>query len=142
MAQAKNGDKVKLHYTGKLEDETIFDSSVNREPLEFTLGAGKIIPGFEEAVVGMTPGDSKTVIIGPDKAYGPHRKELVAEVERNRVPANLELKAGKYVQLRQPNGGVIQAKVASISDSAVTLDANHPLAGKCLTFEIKLVEIV
>jgi peptidylprolyl isomerase len=142
MAQAKKGDTVKIHYTGRLGDEEVFDSSANREPLEFRLGEGKIIPGFEEAVVGMAPGESKTVKISPDKAYGPHRKELVADVERSRVPDNLKLDVGRHVQIRQPNGGVIQAKVTSISESKVTLDANHPLAGKELTFDVKLVEIV
>jgi peptidylprolyl isomerase len=142
MAQAKKGDTVKIHYTGRLGDEEVFDSSANREPFEFRLGEGKIIPGFEEAVVGMAPGESKTVKISPDKAYGPHRKELVADVERSRVPDNLKLDVGRHVQIRQPNGGVIQAKVTSISESKVTLDANHPLAGKELTFDVKLVEIV
>ncbi len=142
MAQAKNGDKVKIHYTGKLEDETVFDSSVEREPLEFIVGDGKIIPGFEKAVVGMAPGESKTVTISPDMAYGPHRNELVVDVERERVPCNLELKVGGFVQIRQRDGGVIQAKVTGVSESNVTLDANHPLAGKDLTFDIRLVEIV
>ena len=142
MAQAKNGDTVKIHYTGKLGDEEVFDSSTNQEPLEFKLGEGKIIPGFEEAVVGMAPGESKTVKISPAKAYGPHRKELVADVERSRVPDTLKLEIGRHVQIRQPDGGVIQAKVTSMSESMVTLDANHPLAGKDLIFDIKLVEIV
>lgn len=142
MAQAKNGDKVKIHYTGKLEDETVFDSSVEREPLEFTVGDGKIIPGFEKAVVGMEPGESKTVTVSPDMAYGPHRKELVVDVERERVPDKLDLKIGGFVQIRQRDGGVIQAKVTGVSEAKVTLDANHPLAGKDLTFDIKLVEIV
>jgi peptidylprolyl isomerase len=141
MAQAKKGDTVKIHYTGKLGDEEVFDSSRDHEPLEFTLGDGKIISGFEDAVVGMVPGESKTVTISPEKAYGSHRKELVADVERSRVPDNLKLEVGKHVQIRQPDGGVIQAKVTSMSDSMVTLDANHPLAGKELTFDIKLVEI-
>jgi peptidylprolyl isomerase len=141
MAEAKNGDRVKIHYTGKLEDETVFDSSVEREPLEFTVGDGKIIPGFDKAVVGMNPGESKTVTISPDMAYGPHREDLVVDVERERVPNNLDLKVGGYVQIRQRDGGVIQAKVTDVSESKITLDANHPLAGKDLTFDIKLVEI-
>ena len=142
MAKAKNGDKVRLHYTGKLGDETVFDSSDGREPLEFTLGEGKVICGFEEAVIGMCPGDMKTVDINPAKAYGPRRKELVAEIERGRIPGNDRLKVGEYVQLRQRNGGVIRAQVTELSDSTVTLDANHPLAGKLLKFEIRLLEIV
>lgn len=142
MAQAKQGDTVKIHYTGRLDDKEVFDSSVDREPLEFRLGDGKIIPGFEEAVLGMTPGDSRTVNISPEKAYGPHRKELVVEVERNRLPDDLKLEIGGHVQIRQPSGGTIQAKVTGMSESKITLDANHPLAGKVLTFDIKLVEIV
>lgn len=142
MAQVKSGDKVKIHYTGKLEDQTVFDSSVEREPLEFTVGDGKIIPGFERAVVGMAPGESKTVTISPDMAYGPHREELVVDVDRQCVPENLDLKVGRFVQMRQRDGGVIQAKVTGVSEAKVTLDANHPLAGKDLTFDIKLVEIV
>ena len=142
MAQAKQGDTVKIHYTGKLAGKEVFDSSVDREPLEFRLGDGKIIPGFEEAVLGMTPGDSKTVNISPEKAYGPHREELVVSVERSRLPDNMKLEVGGHVQIRQPDGGTIQAKVISMSESKITLDANHPLAGKVLTFDINLVEIV
>jgi len=142
VAQVKSGDKVKIHYTGKLNNETIFDSSVDREPLEFTVGDGKIIPGFEKAVLGMAPGESKTVTISPDMAYGTHREELVVDVERQYVPDNLDLKVGGFVQIRQRDGGVIQAKVTGVSESKVTLDANHPLAGKDLTFDIRLVEIV
>ena len=142
MAQAKQGDTVKIHYTGKLADKEVFDSSVNREPLEFKIGDGKIIPGFEKAVLGMTPGESKTVNISPEKAYGPHHKELVVDVERSRLPDDLKLEVGRHVQIRQPNGGTIQAKVTSMSESKITLDANHPLAGKVLTFDIKLVEIL
>ena len=142
MAHAKNGDTVKIHYTGKLDDETVFDSSVDREPLEFTLGDGKIISGFEEAVIGMSPGESKTVKVPPDKAYGPHRRDLVADVDRSQVPDTVKLEVGKGVHLRQPHGGVIQAQITHMSETKVTLDANHPLAGKELTFDIKLVEIV
>ena len=142
MVQAKSGDKVKIHYTGKLDDETVFDSSVEREPLEFTVGDGKIIPGFEKAVVGMAPGESKSVKINPDMAYGQHREELVVDVKREHVPDCLDLKVGGFVQIRQRDGGAIQAKVIGLSESMITLDANHPLAGKELTFEIKLLEII
>ena len=142
MAHVKDGDKVRIHYTGRLDDKTVFDSSIEREPLEFTVGDGKLIPGFEKAVVGMTPGESKSVTISPDMAYGAHRKELVVDVERQHVPDNLDLKVGIFVQIRQRDGGAVQAKVVDLSESKVTLDANHPLAGKDLTFDIKLVEIV
>lgn len=142
MAQAKNGDCVKIHYTGKLEDDTVFDSSVNRAPLQFTLGEGKIIPGFEKAVIGMNPGESKTVKIPYDEAYGPHRPELIAEIERSRFPEDMKLEVGKEIKLRQPNGRVVAVKIINITEAKVTLDANHPLAGKELSFDIKLVDIV
>lgn len=142
MAQAKNGDCVKIHYTGKLEDDTVFDSSVNRAPLQFTLGEGKIIPGFEKAIIGMNPGESKTVKIPYDEAYGPHRPELVAEIERSRFPEDMKLEVGKEIKLRQPNGRVVAVKIINITEAKVTLDANHPLAGKELSFDIKLVDIV
>lgn len=142
MAQAKNGDCVKIHYTGKLEDDTVFDSSVNRAPLQFTLGEGKIIPGFEKAIIGMNPGESKTVKIPYDEAYGPHRPELIAEIERSRFPEDMKLEVGKEIKLRQPNGRVVAVKIINITEAKVTLDANHPLAGKELSFDIKLVDIV
>lgn len=142
MAKVKNGDTVKIHYTGKLENEEVFDSSVDREPLEFTLGEGKIIPGFEEAVIGMSPGESKTVKIPPQKAYGQRRQDLIADIDRSQVPDTVKLEVGKGVHLRQPNGGVIEAKVTDMSETKVTLDANHPLAGKEITFDIQLIEIV
>lgn len=142
MAQAKNGDSVKIHYTGKLEDDTVFDSSVNREPLQFTIGEGQIIPGFEKAVIGMNPGESKTVKIPSDEAYGPHRPELVAEIERCQFPEDMKLEVGKEIKLRQPDGRIVLAKIINMTEAKVTLDANHPLAGKELSFDIKLVDIV
>ena len=141
MAQAKYGDTVKVHYTGKLGDGTIFDSSIDRDPLEFTLGEGRVIPGFEQAVVGMDLNETKTVKIPEDKAYGPHREELVAEVDRSQLPADLEPEIGQQLQGRQADGQVIVATVTDVSESSVTLDANHPLAGKDLTFDIQLVAI-
>lgn len=141
MAQAKNGDTVKIHYTGKLEDGTTFDSSVDRDPLEFTLGKGEIIPGFEQAVVGMEPGESKSVDIPAEKAYGPHQKELVTEIDREKVPPKIDLEAGRQLQLQSPDGQKQVVMVTEVTESSVTLDANHPLAGKDLSFDIKLVEI-
>ncbi len=148
MAQAKNGDKVKVDYTGKLDDGTVFDSSESEEhdngsePLEFTLGDGNIIPGFEEAVVGMSPGDSKTVKIPADQAYGPHVEEMVAVVDRNEIPATIDLEVGMNLEVNQENGETFSVLVTDLSDGKVTLDANHPLAGRDLTFDIKLVEII
>lgn len=141
MTQAKQGDTVKVHYTGKFEDGTVFDTSVNDNPLQFTLGAGQIIQGFEEAVVGMGLGESKTATIPADKAYGPHRKEMVVIVARNQFPEDLVLKVGEKLQLSQPDDQTIIVTIADISEATVTLDANHPLAGKDLTFDIQLVEI-
>jgi len=142
MAKAKNGDTVRVHYTGKFEDGKVFDSSLEREPIEFTIGKGQVIPGFEQAVEGMSPGESKTTKIPQDKAYGPHRKEMVMSVERKIIPAHLDPKVGQQLQLHLPNGRTIKVMVTKISESRVTLDANHPLAGKELIFDIQLVEIV
>ena len=142
MAQAKKGDTVKVHYTGKLEDGTVFDSSIKRDPLQFTIGEGKLILGFEQAVVGMKPGESKTTKITADKAYGPHREEMLLEVNRNEFPEHLKPKVGEQLQVRQPNGQTIIVTVIDVSEANVKLDANHPLAGKDLTFDIQLIEIV
>ncbi|MFQ6057453.1 MAG: peptidylprolyl isomerase [Anaerolineae bacterium] len=142
MAQAKHGDTVKVHFTGKLEDGTVFDTSINRDPLQFTIGEGQIIPGFEQAVVGMNPGESKTTKVPADKAFGPHREEMVLVVERNQLPVHLQPKVGQQLQMRQADGQIILVKVTDVSESSVTLDANHPLAGKDLTFDIQLIEII
>jgi peptidylprolyl isomerase len=141
MTQAKDGDNVKVHYTGKLDDGTVFDSSVERDPLEFSLGSGNVIPGFEEAIVGMTPGESKTATIPADRAYGPQRDELVITVEKEQIPTDLSVEIGQQLQISQNNGQVIPVIVTDVSDSKVTLDANHPLAGQQLTFDIELVEV-
>jgi len=141
-AKAKEGDTVKVHYTGKLKDKSIFDSSQDAEPLELTVGSGQVIPGFEKAVVGMEVGDSKTVEIAAAEAYGPYRNELVVEIEREQVPEDLPIEVGKPLILRQADAPPIRVMVTDISEQSVTLDANHPLAGEDLTFEVELVEIV
>jgi peptidylprolyl isomerase len=141
MAKAKKGDTVKVHYTGKLEDGTVFDSSENRDPLEFTIGEGKIIPGFERAVVGMSPGESKTEKVPADQAFGPYREELILEVDRQQIPADVELKVGKRLQLRDANGQATQGLVTDVSESKVKFDTNHPLARNDLIFNIQLLEI-
>lgn len=141
MLQAKPGDTVKIHYTGKLDDGTVFDSSDNREPLEFTINEGQVIPGFEQAVVGMTPGESKTEKIPMHQAYGPHREEMVLEVSREQIPPDLQPEVGQQLQIQQPNGQPVAVFVTDVTDAKVTLDANHPLAGEDLTFDIHLVEI-
>jgi peptidylprolyl isomerase len=141
MGQAKPGDTVKIHYTGKLDDGTVFDSSANREPLEFTLSSGQVIPGFDQAVLGMSPGETKTEKIPMDQAYGPYREDMVVEVSRQQMPPELQPEVGQQLQVQQPNGQVIPVVITDVSDNSVTLDANHPLAGEDLTFEIQLVDI-
>jgi peptidylprolyl isomerase len=142
MTQAKNGDTVKVHYTGKLPDDTVFDSSANHDPLEFTIGSGQIIPGFEQAVVGMQPGESRTATVPADQAYGPHQDDLLIAVDRSQFPANVTPEVGQQVQIHQADGQAAVATVADVSRTEVTLDANHPLAGQDLTFNIELVEII
>ncbi len=140
-AIASDGDTVRVNYTGTLEDGTTFDTSVGREPLEFTLGEGKMIPGFEKAVYGLQVGKSKTVTIPAEEAYGPHRDDLVIVVEREQLPAGLEPEVGQQLQMQQTDGSTAVVIVTDVSETTITIDANHPLAGKDLTFEIELVEI-
>lgn len=142
MTQIKYGDTVKVHYTGKLEDGTVFDSSVNRDPLLFTVGKKQVIPGFEDSIVGMNPGESKTVEISSDEAYGPYRDELVITLERNQLPTHLDVEVNQQLQLVREDGQAFIVRVTAVSESIITLDANHPLAGEDLTFDIQLVEII
>ena len=141
MTQAKMGDTVTVHYTGRLDDGTVFDTSIDRDPLNFKIGDGQLIPDFEEAVVGMSPEESKTITIPSDKAYGPHRAEMVLEVEKKHFPEDLEPRLEQQLQVSQPDGRAFVAKVTNISETTVTLDTNHPLAGKDLTFDIQLTEV-
>jgi len=141
MVKAKIGDKVKVHYTGKLEDGTVFDSSREGEPLEFTIGSGEIIPGFEEQIIGMEEGEKKTFTIPPEKAYGPHREELIIEVRKEEFPPDITPEVGQHLQLRQPDGHVFYVVVTDVQEDSVTLDANHPLAGKDLVFDVELLEV-
>ncbi|MBN1898028.1 MAG: peptidylprolyl isomerase [Spirochaetes bacterium] len=141
MSKAKKGDKVKVHYTGKFNDGTVFDSSKDKEPLQFIIGDGTIIPGFEKAVSGMEINESKTITIVKDEAYGPHRDDMVATVERERLPKDINIKVGQQLQIPQENGRAIIVRITDIKKDKVTLDANHPLAGKDLVFDIQLVEI-
>lgn len=141
MKQAKYGDTVTVHYTGKLTDGTVFDSSNGGTPLEFRIGGGQIIPGFEQAVVGMSAGESKTAHIPVDDAYGPHRDEMVVEISRTQVPSDIEPEIGQQLQIQQPDGEVIPVTITDISDASITLDANHPLAGEDLVFDIELLTI-
>lgn len=142
MAQAKNGDVVKVHYTGKFEDGTVFDSSFDSGPLQFTLGQGQIIPGFEEVVIGMNMGELRTTIIPSEKAYGPYRNEMILEVPRDQFPSDIRLNVGEELELSQPDDKIVVVTIANVTEAMVTLDANHPLAGKDLFFDIQLVEIL
>jgi len=140
MTQAKNGDTVKVHYTGTLDDGTQFDSSVGGEPLEVTLGEGGVIPGFEQALEGMAVGDKKTVNIPVEEAYGEAHSELVQEIPRDQIPAEIELEVGIQLQAEGPQGPFV-VTVTDVADETVTLDGNHPLAGKALNFDLELAEI-
>lgn len=142
MTAAKSGDTVKIHYTGTLSDGSTFDSSEGRDPLQFTLGAGQVIPGFDKAVTGMSAGESQTVNIPSDDAYGAHDPNGRQAFPRNQVPEDVPLDIGTRLQLSGPQGQPIMVTVSEVTDTEVILDANHPLAGKDLTFEIELVEIV
>jgi peptidylprolyl isomerase len=141
MSSPQLGQKVKVHYTGTLEDGTQFDSSAGREPLEFTLGEGQVIPGFEQAIEVMQVGETKTINIPADQAYGEHQPELVQQVEREQIPAEIELALGVQLQAQGPDGQVFRLTVVDLDETVATLDGNHPLAGKALTFELELVEI-
>ncbi|MCW8945416.1 MAG: peptidylprolyl isomerase [Sedimenticola sp.] len=141
MSSPQLGQKVRVHYTGTLEDGTQFDSSAGREPLEFTLGEGQVIPGFESALAEMSVGETKTVNIPADQAYGAHQPELVQKVEREQIPAEIELAIGAQLQAQGPDGQVFRLVVIELDETTATLDGNHPLAGKALTFELELVEI-
>ena len=142
MSQAQVGDTVRVHYTGKLADGTVFDSSVNREPLEFTLGEQQVIPGFEKAIVGMNQGETRTSVIRAEEAYGPYRDERVLTVDRDQFPEHIQPQVGLRLQVsqgeQQPPTAVT---ITDVSEEHVVLDANHPLAGQDLTFEIELVSI-
>jgi len=141
MSQAKSGDTVKIHYTGTLDDGTQFDSSAGREPLEFSLGSGQVIAGFDNAVEGMAVGDRKTVTLSPDEAYGDRHEKLLQEVPKTSLPDDMKPEVGMALQSQSPEGQVMNLVIADVSEESITVDANHPLAGQALTFAIELVEI-
>ena len=140
MAQAKDGDTVKVHYTGTLEDGTVFDSSRDRDPLEFTLGSGQVIPGFENGILGMDIGETKKVTISPEEAYGVRHPGWPKEVKKEILPPGFKPTVGSFLQVQQPDGSVIQVIIAHVGDDEITLD-NHPLAGQALFFDVELVAI-
>lgn len=142
MSKAKHGDVVRVHYTGTRTDGSEFDSSRGRDPLEFTLGSGQVIPGFDDAVTGLAVGESRRTEIAAEQAYGPHRAELVTEVARDQVPAHIELEVGGTLSVSGDDGQPFQVIVTTLTEASVTLDANHPLAGQTLIFDLELAEIV
>lgn len=141
MSKAKQGDTVLVHYTGRLDDGTVFDSSDGREPLEFTIGEGQVIPGFEQAVDGLAVGEKKEARIPPEKAYGPRSDQLVLSVQPDRFPQDVEPKVGQRFTMTTDDGQQIPVMVTEAGSEAVKIDANHPLAGEPLTFDLELVRI-
>lgn len=138
---AKAGDTVQVHYTGKLDDGSVFDSSAGRDPLEFTVGSGQVIPGFEQAVEGMAVGQTKTVTIPAAEAYGDRVAEAVLQVPREQLPPDLEPEVGQQLVMQSRDGRQIPIVVVEVTEDSITIDANHPLAGRDLTFEIELVAV-
>ena len=142
MSQAKPGDTVRMHYSGSLADGTQFDSSQGRDPLEFTLGSGQIIPGLDQAMTGMEPGESKQVVVEPSDAYGDRDPARIQAVPREQIPEHIPTEPGTQLQMQTPEGQTLPVVVADANETEVMLDANHPLAGQKLTFDVELVEIV
>jgi peptidylprolyl isomerase len=150
MAKAKEGDRVKVHYTGRLDDGTVFDSSECSEddcgcdhgPMEFVIGGGQVIPGFDKGVLGLEIGESKTLHIPVDEAYGERIEEMVATVPRADLPAELTPEVGQQLEVTQEDGQVFQVLITEVDADSITIDANHPLAGQALNFDVRLVEIV
>ena len=138
---AKSGDTLRIHYTGRLEDGTVFDSSEGREPLEFTSGSGKTIPGLDQGVIGMAEGETRELTIAPEEAYGMRDEARVQTVPLEAVPEHIPTEPGTQLQIQTQDGGTVPVVVSDKTDSDLELDANHPLAGKTLIFDVKLVEI-
>jgi len=137
----KKGDKIKVDYTGTLDDGTVFDTSEGKEPLEFEVGSGQIIKGFDDAVVGMKKGDEKEVTIKPEDAYGTANPELTKKIPKSQLPQGQEPKPGMMLAIATPDGKQVPVKISEVSDNDITIDLNHPLAGKTLTFKIKVVDV-
>ncbi len=143
MSEAvKDGDSVRVHYTGRFEDDQVFDSSAGREPLEFTVGSGQVIPGFNDALLGMAVGDKKSVTLQPEDAYGECDPERVIEYPRENLPEDIEPEVDMMLQFMSPEGHPIPVRVSEVLDDVIKLDANPPMAGKVLIFDLELVEIV
>ncbi|HSJ52106.1 MAG TPA: peptidylprolyl isomerase [Anaerolineae bacterium] len=141
MTKAKIGDTVRVHYMGKLDDGTVFDTTMTHEPVEFTIGSHQVIPGFEQAVIGLEPGESITVRVPALKGFGAYRHEMVQNVHPSQLPEGLEPEIGQQLQIPRQDGQPFLVRVTDVSDVSITLDANHPLAGQDLTFSVRLVEV-
>lgn len=141
MSTAQAGNTVKIHYKGTLEDGSVFDTSVGRDPFEFVLGSGMVIPGFDTGVTGMAVGEKKTITIPAAEAYGEHRDDMVIDVSRTQLPPDMEPEIGMMLMADTTEGGKAQLKIVEVNGDSVKLDGNHPLAGKALTFELELLEI-
>jgi len=141
MAAAKSGDTVKIHFTGKLQDETVIETSKDRDPLEFKIGDGNVIPGLEQGVIGMAAGDKKTIAISPEDAFGQPQEDLVVDMKKSEFPKDVELAAGVYLNIESSDGKEFKAKVVEIKEDTVILDANHPLAGVTINYDVELLEI-
>lgn len=142
MQNAKNGDKVKVHYTGKLDNGQVFDSSEGKDPLEFTIGENQLLKKFEEAVDGLEVGESTKVVIPAEEAYGTRQEQLIAKVPKEKLPEGMEPEVGMKLQTQTPEGQVMVVNVTEVNEENITIDANHELADEDLHFDIKLVEIV
>jgi peptidylprolyl isomerase len=141
MTKAKTGDRVKVNFEGYLEDGTVFGSTMDDKPFEFTIGEKNMLPGFENAVIGMQKGDTKTITLPPEEAYGSHKKELVSVMERSSFPQEVQLEVGKRLRVRTKDGKYTVVTIKEFTEDSIILDGNDPLAGKTLTFKIELVEI-
>jgi peptidylprolyl isomerase len=141
MTKAKTGDEVKVHFEGYLDDGTVFGSTMDDEPFEFAIGKKNMLPGFENAVIGMQKGDTKTITLSPEEAYGPHKKELVHVMDRSSFPKEINLEIGKRLQVRTQDGKYVIVTIKDVTDDSIVIDENDPLAGKTLIFKIELVEI-
>ena len=142
MSQVQDGDTVKIHFTGKLMDDSIFDSSVGREPLEFEIGGGNVFPVLEQSLVGMTIGEKKKVILLPENAFGEIQQDLIVEVQKKELPDDVEFSVGLRFQIKGKDGFAAEVTVSDTTEDTVTLDGNHPMAGETLIIEIELIEIV
>ena len=141
MPKAKMGDKVKVHFEGSLEDGTVFGSTTDEEPFEFIIGDKNMLPGFENAIIGMQKGDTKTITLPPEEAYGHHKKELVFVMEKSGFPKEINLEVGKRLRVRKQDGKYTVVSIKDFTEDSIFLDENDPLAGKTLTFKIEIIEI-